>query len=293
MNIIAALKNGAILLSKTWKNLVLIWFVMLLVTTIFVSPLKGILYSGFDNSMITEKFADGIYLEGLLDSGNILEGLASGMITGLFTLIVFNFLLNAFFTGGLFEIMRSDCTDHSVRNFLRGCAAQFWSYLGILLIASIIIFFSMVLVMAIPFLFLKSGDSMETSIMRAVVISVILYALSMPVMLLIADYARAWKAANDTAGVWKSIGKGFSLTFSAFFSSWILMFILLIINSLYLLLMMSFLAGLTPDTGLGVFLLFLFSQLTYFVRIILKSYRYGSVSSLMESLTFREIAPQI
>jgi hypothetical protein len=294
MSILIALKNGAFRLAKIWKNVLVIWFVMLLLVTAFVSPLKGILDAGLGSSLITEKFSDGIYLEGLLDSGNFFESVLSGLTSGFFTLLIISFLLNAFFTGGLFHILRYDSAEYSVKDFMKACAVNFGSFLLILIVTSIFIFFSMLLITAIPFMFIDSeGSNMDLSIFRASVASFIIYALLMPVMLLISDYSRAWKAVNSNAGIWKAIGKGFSLTFSAFFRSWGLMIILMILNFSYLILIMALLPGLTPDSGWGVFFLFLISQFIYLIRLLLKSYRYSCVSSLMEMMTGREIAPQI
>jgi len=38
-----------------------------------------------------------------------------------------------------------------------------------------------------------------------------------------------------------------------------------------------------PGTGGGVFLLFVVSQILFFIKVLLKAWRYGSVTSLMET----------
>ncbi len=59
------------------------------------------------------------------------------------------------------------------------------------------------------------------------------------------------------------------------------MIFLLAVQFLYGWAVLSILKGIAPSTGMGLFLLFLFSQLLVFIKILLKSWRYGTVIELM------------
>jgi len=283
MNILPALKSGAQRSGRVWKNMLLIWFVTLIITTAFVSPLKNILYSGFGSSMITEKLRDGIFPEAFTDLGPVYSGIISAFTSGFFSLLLISFVLNAFFTGGLFDCVRIETSEVSVKEFLKACAKNFWSYCIILILTGLLILSIQMLVSAVPMILIDmESDHIEKIIINTGIIFTGIYVLILPVMLLIADYARAWKAANTGSGALKAFGKGLSLTFEHFRSSWLLMLILLVINALYLWLVISFLSGMTPATGWGVFIFFLLSQIMFMGRIMLKLFRYSCVTCLME-----------
>jgi len=101
-------------------------------------------------------------------------------------------------------------------------------------------------------------------------------------MLLVTDYARAWQVSNDKLNSFRALGFGFSETFGKFWSSLPLMVLMLLIQLLYIGLVFVLVSGWMPDTGRGVIFLFIGSQLLFIIKIFLKFWRYGSVTSLME-----------
>ncbi|HLN56684.1 MAG TPA: hypothetical protein VK207_11860 [Bacteroidales bacterium] len=294
MRILMALKTGAERMLRSWKNVFLVWFVMLLLVTAVVSPLRGALQNAFGDSMITEKLTHGIFPEAFTDLGPVYSSIVSAFSRGFFTLILISFLLNAFFTGGLFDCIKADSGQRNIKEFMRGCVMNFWSYFVILVISGLFISLTILLFSIVPSIFLDmDGDNVEIMVVRTIVIAGGLFILILPLHLLVADYARAWKAANPNAGVFKALGKGFSHTFGNFFSSWALMVIILLINALFLWLVLAILPGITPQSGKGIFLLFLLSQGLFIIRIMLRLLRYSSVTCMMEESTERQISPQI
>ena len=65
-------------------------------------------------------------------------------------------------------------------------------------------------------------------------------------------------------------------------ASYTMMLILLLIQVLFGWLVFRILSAWKPVTGGGVFLLFLFSQFLFYIRLLLKTWRYASVTVLME-----------
>ena len=107
----------------------------------------------------------------------------------------------------------------------------------------------------------------------------------MPIFLLIADYSRAWKASHEEESCFRAIGFGFSHTFSKFWSSYIMMVLLIFSQMILGIIILLFLPDWKPVTGGGVFLLLIISQLLILTRLLLKTWRYASVTSLMEETT--------
>jgi hypothetical protein len=91
------------------------------------------------------------------------------------------------------------------------------------------------------------------------VITVLIFSLAEVILLLVADYARAWLV-----------------------SSFPMMLILMVIQVLFGCLVFLIIRSWIPGTGGGVFLLFIVSQMLFFIKTLLKAWRYGSVTSLME-----------
>jgi hypothetical protein len=256
---------------------------MFILVLVFIYPLRRSLGSAFGQSMITEKLANGFDIEVFADLGSTLRSLLSFFTAGFFFVYLVGFVLNAFLTAGLFGSVRKGGGKFSSQEFFRTGSKNFWSFLMILLILTLIInFFSGILV-GVPIMIAKSSDSIsEKSQYIIVITSIVVLLLCSPVFLLIADFTRAWKAAHENESLFKAIGAGFSLTFSKFWSSYFMMFLLIMGQIALGLVIILILPTWKPVTGGGVFLLLIVSQLMLYVRLLFKTWRYASVTSLME-----------
>jgi hypothetical protein len=113
-------------------------------------------------------------------------------------------------------------------------------------------------------------------------IALMVYILILPLFLLIADYARAWKASNENASCFRALGFGFSNTFSRFRSSYLLMALLLAAQIILGTIAVLTIPAWKPVTVGGVFLMLIISQLIIYIRLMFKTWRYASVTVLME-----------
>ncbi len=286
MKVFIAIKSAAFRSLKSWKGILIVWFSTLLLVCTLAIPMKGALNSGFGRSMITEMLADGINVEVLADLGANLKNLVSYFTTGFFWVILIGFLMNVFFSGGLFDSMKGSSGNFSAGEFFRASAKNFWPFLVISLILYSIILFLAFIVIGIPMSIVGKADvPSEGALFKTGIIVFSIFFLLLTILILVVDYARAWQVTKERNECFKAIGFGFSQTFRTFLSSYPLMIILLILQVLYGLLVFSILPGMKPVTGGGVFLLFLLSQFLFFFRILLKVLRYGSVTSLMERNT--------
>lgn len=283
MKIIIAIKEGIFRSLKSWKGILIVWILSLVMVSLLALPLKGALNAGFGRSMITEKLRDGFNIEVFTDLGTYLTSLISYLSSGLLLLILIWIILNAFLTGGLFNAMKETSGKFSSAEFFRASSKNFWPFLIITLVISLIIFFLAPFISFIPVILMTMGDNpSESSVSNVGIIAGSVLLLLLLMLLLVADYARAWQVKNERSSGFRAIGYGFKLTFRTFLSSFPLMIFLFIVQLLFVILILKILPGWRPATGAGVFLLFLVSQLLFYLKIMLRSWRYASITSLME-----------
>jgi hypothetical protein len=283
MKIFRSLYNGAVVSVKSWKGVLITWLFSLIMVSVLAIPLRGALKSALGSSMITEMLMDGFNPAVLSELGPSLKIVLSFFSAGLFLLLIIGFLVNIFFAGGLFNSVRGNVSQRTFQEFFRSSARHFGSYLVITLIVRIIINFVSGITIAIPLIIVASGNNISTKATIIIVSAAILLTIVvLSVLLLVIDYARAWQASNEKSACLSALGFGFSETFKRFWSSLPMMLIILLIQVLYILSVFFLISGWNPLTGGQVFLLFLVSQILVFGKILLKTWRYGSVTALME-----------
>jgi hypothetical protein len=214
---------------------------------------------------------------------------------GLLLVLFFGFLMNVFVTGGLFSILVNKSDSKLLSRFFAGATSNFWSFLIIILTTIAMLMLTASLIGGIPIMIAKGGDAGTAepgAVGKTVKIVLIILALLLPLFLLIADYARAWQVVHDEKKPFKAIGYGFSRTFGTLSVSYPLMLILVAVQAGFGALAASKLLGSKPDTGGAVFMFFLASQVLFIIKILMRAWRYGSVTSAMEDVSdVTEVSP--
>jgi hypothetical protein len=291
MKIFKAMGSGFCRSLKAWKGILIIWFGSLLTVSFLAIPMKSFLNAGFSGSMITERLKDGLDFEVLGDLGNSFRNMISAFPASLLLLTLTGILVNAFLTGGLFDTLKGTSVRFSGSEFFRSCAKNFWSFLVISLIIGIIIFLLGLLIIVLPASIVAGSDSgSEAAPYFTMFFSILFFLLVTMILMLVADYARAWQVSKEKQACLNALGFGFKRTFRAFLSSFPMMMLLVVVQMIFSFLVLMFIGSWKPVSGGGVFLLFLVTQILFYFRIVLKTWRYGSVTSLME-LTDSENIP--
>jgi hypothetical protein len=284
MKIFNILRLGLKHSVKAWKGVLIIWFVVFLLVCLVASPVRSALSAGLGSSTITDQLKNGINVEVFADLRASFKGLAAYFSKGLITIMLVWFVLNSFLSGGLFNSLRNDSGEFSSQEFFRISAKKFWPIFVISLIMSLLIFALLVFIVIIPVSVLSAGDKTpEVVIFNSAVLLSSLFFLGAIILLISADYARAWQVAHENSKCFKAISFGFRQTFRTFFSSYPLMLIIIIIQAIYMWLVMKILHGINPQSGLAVMFLFVTSQVLFIIKLFLKIWRYGCMTSLMES----------
>jgi hypothetical protein len=284
MKIFKSLESGFSRTLKSWKGILVFWLILFILVSVFLFPLRGALASAFGSSMITEKLAGGFDIEVFADLGATLKVLISFFTAGFLMVYLTGFILNSFLAGSLFTIVRKDSGKFSYQEFFRAGSRYFWSFLIISFILTVAIFLLSLIIIGIPLIIVSGAESVsEKNAFTVVIFALLSFLIILPVFLLVADYSRAWKAANENDSCFKALGFGFRLTFSKFRSSYIMMLLLILAQIILGIFILLILPEWKPVTGGGVFLLLIISQLLLYARLVLKTWRYASVTTLMEN----------
>ena len=283
MKILSALRSGLSRTIKAWRSVLIYWFVSFLLVSLIVTPLRSSLNATLDKSMITEKLATGFDVDVLGDMGPAFRSMSVALFSGFIILLLVASLTNVFISGGIFDSVRG-CRDNEPKhNFFSACSSGFWSFLIITLVSYSMIIASLLIVIVIPVAVdVSSFSDSEGSISTIIKETPIVFAALLAILLLVADYARAWQSANRGTRPFKAIGFGFRQAFGSFAMSFPLMIIILIIKTSLIFLIYKLVAGITPVTAGGLIWLFFISQLLIIMNVVLRVLRYASVTSLME-----------
>lgn len=283
MKIFKALGSGCHRSLKVWKGILIFWFISLSLVSLVALPMKGIMKTGLGQSAITGKLLKGIDVEVLSDLGGVYKSLTHSFSAGLLLLLLLWLLINAFLTGGLFNSLKSNDEKFSAGEFFRASARNFLPFVVITLIISAILILLALLLIVIPMGGVASPDNPNESVPWLIlIISVSFYILISQVFVLVADYARAWQVKNEKPACFRALGFGFSRSFRRFLSSFPMMLIIWLVQTMFVVLVFKIIGNWKPASGFGVFGLFLLSQVLLYIRFLLKAWRYGSVTSLKE-----------
>lgn len=292
MKIINALRSGFLQSAKAWKATLIITLALLFLISFFTISFKGALKSSLGSSAVADHLTDGINIDIVSDLSGNLKHYLSSLSSGLFFVIIAGMLLFTFFSGGLFNSLKSDQGKFAVSQFFRASAAYFWPFLGISMIVSVIIGFIVFSLGGIIMGISMAGETASLSGSGIIgIIFVLILALVLSVFFLVADYARAHYSVGEDQKIFKAIGYGFKMTFGSFIISVPMMFLLIIIQVLFMWLMTRLIFIWKPSAGLAVFLMLIVTQVLFFIRIFLRSWRYASVISMMEKLDKKAVIP--
>lgn len=283
MKIVDSAKEGLSRSLKSWKGILIIWLICLIFISLIVFPLKASVLSSFGNSTITDKLKDGFNSEVFNELGTTYNILGSFFSSGMILVLVLMFFVNSFITGGLFYGLRDVKGGFTFSEFFRASSKNFLSFLVISAFILLIIVLLSVLFIVIPVsVGVNSTAAPDVVAVHYGIIGSSIFLFFLIILLIVADYARAWQAANEQNNALKALGFGFRRAYKSFYSSYPLMIGLLVVQIIYGWIAYSVIDSIKSGSGTGVLFLFLVSQILFIFRLYLKTWRYGSMTRMME-----------
>ncbi|MGQ9621286.1 MAG: hypothetical protein ACUVTX_09935 [Bacteroidales bacterium] len=282
MKILLHLLSGLKRSVKCWKWIIAIWFSTLMLISLFTFPFKSGIYASLGSSMIREKIDAGYFMEVFANDSFNIKTILSYFFPGLFIVLFTGMILNIFFAGGLFNVLKENGIRRRSNDFFGAAAANFWSFLSISVILYLSLLFISGIILGIPAL-IVSGMNSDSLLSKTFLISSAVLLLLLPLIILVADYSRAWQVSSEVKNAFKSIGQGFRLLFRNFFKSYFLVLLILIVQVIFMLVVVKLILYMRPHSSGGIFLFYLTGQMLAIIKIFLRSWRYGTITDIYES----------
>lgn len=277
MALLRVLKKGAAAAALSYKQLLVIWVVSLIMILFVSFPLRVMLNAVFGNSMAVMRLTDGFDAGLLGDVGKPFLYLISAASTGGLLLLLAGFLLYTFFAGGLFASYTTAWGGLKMTAFIRESARNFLPFLKVNLLTLLIIAGYTLIVLGIPAaarMALAKGSTPEGASM---VLFYSIWLLGLPLWLFVADASRRWIAATGSDRAFRALGAGFRALKERFWLSYGTVFLILIVNALFIFISFWYLTCSVPEKGGMIFLFFILTQIMFFIRLFMKAWRYASV----------------
>jgi hypothetical protein len=119
--------SGAVRSARSWKWVIITWFINFILIALVVYPFRSGILNMLGSSMITEKLSNGLNLDVLANSGTGLSLLISFLTAGVIILIIASFIINIFLSGGFFDVIKRKESDLKSRGFFGASSSNFWS----------------------------------------------------------------------------------------------------------------------------------------------------------------------
>lgn len=280
MDYFRILKRGAAAAASSYRLIIVMWLTALMMVLLVAVPLKSILKGVFDKSLATEKMLDGFDTGLIGDMGQNFGYLAGAASLGGVLLLLAGFLLFTFFAGGLFTRFAAAYGTLDVASFMKASARNFLSFLLLSLLMTLIIFAWTALIIGVPVGIMAAVTDGAMSGSKLMMIPFIIWALGMPIWLLVTDHSRRWMAATGSGKIFRAMGTGFSALKRGFLKSYSAMLTVIILNLLFFGTAIWITAMWVPESGGMIFLLFLATQALFILRLFLKAWRYATVSEM-------------
>jgi len=281
MKLFSLYRNGFTKSVRAFSTIVILWGVTLVGTIIVVSPLQRGIVGTLGNSMITEMMFAESGFDLITDIIDPIKSAVLSFSSSLFVVGLLVFLAGIFVTAGIFRVLFSHRRPFRKALFFKGADRGFVGYLVIALISGVASGLLFLILVLLPFIIAFTTGAGEPGLVTTAAIGLTLFAILMPLILLIADFARVNLVADKWEGPLGAIKNGLKLTFKNLIPLWFTMFIVIVLSGL-----LSFFVSrvVTISTsGSSILVLLLLSQILLFIKIWIKVLRYGIMTAAYES----------
>lgn len=273
--------------SKSYRALstvAILWALSLVGTIILVSPVQRQFIAILGDSMITEM----MYVESGFDlTTDLIIPLSNAFVsfsTSFFIVGILVFLAGIFVTAGIFRVLYSRRRPFRKGLFIKGADRGFVGYLVIALISGFVTGFLFALIVLVPLIIAFIMGAGEAGLIVTAVAGLTAFAIVLPFILLVADFARVNLVADKWESPVGSIKNGIRLLTGRLLPLWLTMFVIIVVTATFSFLITRIVFNSEADSRLSILMLMILSQVLLFIKVWLKVIRYGIMTAIYEEV---------
>lgn len=282
MKFTKAISSGLVRTYRSLKSILMVWVITFLAFATITIPLRSTVSAALGGSKATDMLSAGFDLDFWSDI-NSMAGFLPDLSIGVIFITLLLLIVYVFLNGGLFDSLRANSCSFTISNFFASSAKLFLSYMVATLLVLLMIIITVAVFIGVPVTIGQASGTIDSpGMVRLMKILRIVLGLVLIIFFLVIDYTRTWLAANDHRKVFKAMGYGFRATFKGFLGSYLFMLVIVILSVGFSWLSLKITGSMRAETGGALLLLFLVTQVLVFLRIAMKAWRYGGVTSMYE-----------
>ncbi|MEW6212567.1 MAG: hypothetical protein AB1631_29850 [Acidobacteriota bacterium] len=286
--------NGIMQASRSWKIILLLLaanmlFSLPMAVLVFLFVMKSAGGTIFAQRLFADNL-DAVWFSDVINDripGASLAGAGIDLLVMMCVMALVYLIANAFFAGGIIEVLASEDRGFTMKKFFSGCGHCFWRFFRLLLVATI--FYGIAIgIFVLLLMRIDSADKLSTverpGALKTLAAALLLLAL-MALVGAIQDYARIGAMLNDRRKMWREWFKSARFVFRRFLSAYSL-YVLIAVAGLMVFGLIAWLrGGVNQNSSLNIFLAFLLGQLAIASRMWTRITFYAAEIDLYRKLS--------
>ena len=280
--------------SRSWKMILLlvaanILFALPMAVPVFLFVMKSAGGTIFAQRLFNDNL-DALWFSDVINDripGASFANLGIELFVMLCAMGLIYLMANAFFAGGIIEVLASEDGRFTMKKFFSGCGNSFWRFFRLLMVS--IIFYGIAIGVFVLLMFrIESSDKLATierpgalKIQAAVLLLLALLALVGAIQ----DYARIGATLNDRRKMFREWFKGARFVFRRFVSAYSLYVLIALVGLVVFALIAWLRGGVNQNSYLNVFLAFLVGQIAIASRVWTRMTFYAAEIDLYRKLS--------
>ena len=217
-----ALTDGLRSTNKSYRIVILLYVINLLIAAILAWGLESILASTLGNSMSLERlvkdFDATVYSDFMFKDG----GKVNAILSQLTWLILLYSLINTLLGGGTFAALKFPEDKFSLRLFFENCGKYFFRFFRLFLVFGVVLAllsFTLIAIFGVIYSVVTANAVSEVVPFTLAIVLLLLFLFVVAIIVVMSDYAKVATVVHDTRSMLKTAWRAVKFVFRHFLST--------------------------------------------------------------------------